>query len=56
MNPGWMWTACCNLAAESPGKTVKIHPEGKVSLTLSPEESPFAQLRHMLQYIGGNDN
>lgn len=44
-----------NLAAESPQR-VKVHPEGKVSLSLSPDQSPFAQLRHLLQYIGGGDN
>jgi len=44
-----------HLAAESP-RRVKVYPEGKVSLSLSPDSTPFAQVRHLLQYIGGNGN
>jgi transcription-repair coupling factor (superfamily II helicase) len=44
-----------HLAAESP-RRVKVYPEGKISLSLSPEATPFAQVRHLLQYIGGDGN
>ena len=42
--------------AEDPDLGVRVFPEGRVSLKIDPERSPFAQARQFLQYIEGDGN
>ncbi len=42
--------------ARSGQKGVKVFPDGRVSLAVRPEQSPFDQALDFLQYIGGHEN